>query len=85
MAKEAEVKVEIREMSRKQIKALRKASLDPALQDKVDNKFSMNMVDWILDNVYADVDTDEMPYHAGLKLAMDTYKVAMGGSAAVKN
>ena len=76
---------ELKSMNRKQMKALRKAELDPSFT-KMDNQKTAELVDFILDTVYAGVEEIETaPYFRLLELAMDTYKLSMGGAEAVKN
>jgi len=43
------------------------------------------MVDWILDNVYGDQITDDMPYSEAFRIATDTYAMTYGREAEVKN
>ena len=74
-----------RRMTRREMRALRDAGFDPALNDAmagenpVDiSRVSSGMVDHILDNIYPDFDFDDVPYDACLKLASETYGLSMG-------
>ena len=58
--------------------------LDPSFL-KMDAEKTALMVDWVIDNIYSDIDLDEAPYYELLKLALDTYKFTMGGEKAIKN
>lgn len=82
-----EMGVVVRSLTRRQRRELRKANVDPALfkpsgdleSDGV-ARFEMteDMIDWILENVYADHDFDDVPNQECMKLAMDTYALALG-------
>lgn len=74
----------VRDMDRNQVKALRKAGLDPAFAT-LDAEKSANLIDWILDNIYKDVDFTGIPYYKVSALAYDTYRRAMGGPEEIKN
>lgn len=82
------VTIKVRAMTRKQIKAMRKAGHDMVFsgqQEDQDNKAMFDMVDWILDNVYGDVQLDDLPYGELVQLALKTYNKAYGGGEEVKN
>lgn len=74
--------VKPRAMTRKEIKAMRKAGMDPAIKSDVDNreiaKIGAEMIDWILDNIYKGHDFDDVPYNECVKLAQETYQISMG-------
>lgn len=82
------VTIKVRAMTRKQIKAMRKAGHDMVFsgqQEGQDNKAMFDMVDWILDNVYGDVPLDDLPYGELVQLALKTYNKAYGSWEEVKN
>ena len=63
MADEKKHIIPIRSLTVKEMRELRKAGYDPAFADKEDSAaVTTGMVDWILDNVYGDQITDDMPY-----------------------
>ena len=76
--------IPIRDMSRKQVKDLRAAGLDPAFTT-LDTAKTAELIDWIVDKIYPDVDLDSMPYYKVNILAMATYRQAMGGPEEIKN
>ena len=78
--------IPIRSLSVKEMRALRKAGYDPAFADKEDSAAATTgMVDWILDHVYGDQITDDMPYSEAFRIATDTYAMTYGREAEVKN
>ena len=78
--------IPIRSLTVKEMRALRKAGYDPAFADKEDSAAATTgMVDWILDHVYGDQITDDMPYSEGFRIATDTYAMTYGREAEVKN
>jgi len=83
MPKKIETKTEIavRDMDRNQIKALRKAGLDPAFV-AMTSKLTAELIDWVADNIYPDVDFAGVPYYVVATLAMDTYHQAVTGPKA---
>lgn len=82
------VTIKVRAMTRKQVKAMRKAGHDMVFsgqQEGKDNKAMFDMVDWILDNVYGDVPLDDLPYGELVQLALKTYNKSYGSWEEVKN
>lgn len=78
--------VPIRALTVKEVRALRKAGLDPAFaKDGDENKVFSGTVDWILEHVYGADITDDMPYSEALRLAADTYAVTYGKEKETKN
>ncbi len=78
--------IPIRSLTVKEMRALRKAGYDPAFADKEDSAAATTgMVDWILDHVYGDQITDDMPYSEAFRIATDTYAMTYGREAEVKN
>ncbi len=75
---------EIRDMDRDQIKSLRKAGVDPSFVN-MDSKNTAEFVDFILDNIYPDVDFKGVPFYKLSKLAFSTYRRAWSGPEEVKN
>jgi len=76
---------EVKSMTRKQIKELRAAELDPALNGGGSDK-NAELVDWIIDHVYSELNgADDMEYSALVKLATDTYTRAYRGPESIKN
>jgi hypothetical protein len=83
-----EMGVTLRSLTRKQRRELRNSNLDPALikcpgeseEDDARERFLLteDMIDWILENVYSDYDFDDVPNQECMKLALDTYTLAMG-------
>ena len=69
-----------------ELKALRKAGFDPAFSVS-DNKSEQNsnMITWILENVFKEEVTDDMPYADLLKLAVDSYGLTYGRELEIKN
>ena len=78
---EIETKIAVRDMDRNQIKALRKAGLDPAFV-AMTAKTTAELIDWMLDNIYSDIDFAGVPYYRVTTLAMDTYQRAITGPEA---
>lgn len=76
-------------LTKKQFKELRIAGLDPSTSDaegeKAIARISLDMVDWICDNVYPDTDFDETPFNECLKLAQETYRLTVGSAEAAGN
>lgn len=64
----------MRAMTRRQVKEMKLAGFNP--MDAERN--TLEMFDWILDNVYSDIDLDDYPSGDCLRLAADTFKLAMG-------
>ena len=86
MTNETTSKITIRSLTVKEMRELRKAGYDPAFADKDDSAAATTgMVDWILDNVYGDQITDDMPYSEAFRIAMDTYAMTYGREAEAKN
>ena len=78
--------IPIRSLTVKEMRALRKAGYDPAFADKEDSAAATTgMVDWILDHVYGDQITDDMPYSEAFRIATDTYVMTYGREAEAKN
>lgn len=76
----------IRALTVKEVRALRKAGLDPAFAKGEDeNTVFFGTVDWILEHVYGDAVTDDMPYSEVFRLAADTYAMTYGREKATKN
>ena len=86
MADEKKHAIPIRSLTVKEMRELRKAGCDPAFADKEDSAAATTgMVDWILDNVYGDQITDDMPYSEAFRIATDTYALTYGRETEVKN
>ena len=86
MADEKKHIIPIRSLTVKEMRELRKAGFDPAFADKEDSAAATTgMVDWILDNVYGDQITDDMPYSEAFRIATDTYAMTYGREAEAKN
>ena len=86
MADEKKHIIQIRSLTVKEMRELRKAGYDPAFADKEDSAAATTgMVDWILDNVYRDQITDDMPYSEAFRVATDTYALTYGRETEVKN
>ena len=86
MADEKKHIIQIRSLTVKEMRELRKAGYDPAFADKEDSAAATTgMVDWILDNVYGDQITDDMPYSEAFRIATDTYALTYGRETEVKN
>lgn len=86
MADEKKHIIPIRSLTVKEMRELRKAGYDPAFADKDDSAAATTgMVDWILDNIYGDQITDDMPYSEAFRIATDTYAMTYGRGAEAKN
>ena len=86
MTKEMTSNIPIRSLTVKEMRELRKAGYDPAFADKEDSAAATTgMVDWILEHVYGDQITDDMPYSEAFRIATDTYAMTYGREAEVKN
>ena len=86
MADEKKHIIPIRSLTVKEMRELRKAGFDPAFADKEDSAAATTgMVDWILDNVYGDQITDDMPYSEAFRVATDTYALTYGRETEIKN
>ena len=86
MADEKKHIIQIRSLTVKEMRELRKAGYDPAFADKEDSAAATTgMIDWILDNVYGDQITDDMPYSEAFRIATGTYAMTYGREAEVKN
>lgn len=86
MADEKKHVIPIRSLTVKEMRELRKAGYDPAFVDKEDSTVATaGMIDWILDNVYGDQITDDMPYSEAFRVATDTYALTYGRETEVKN
>ena len=69
----------VRNMTRRQMKQMKAAGFNPLDVDSADQAgTTLDMFDWILDNIYADVDLDDYPNGECMRLAADTFKLAMG-------
>ena len=86
MADEKKHIIPIRSLTVKEMRELRKAGYDPAFADKEDSAAATTgMVDWILDHIYGDQITDDMPYSEAFRIATDTYAMTYGREAEAKN
>ena len=86
MADEKKHIIPIRSLTVKEMRELRKAGYDPAFADKEDSAAATTgMVDWILEHVYGDQITDDMPYSEAFRIATDTYAMTYGREAEAKN
>ena len=74
-----------RSLNRGQVKKVREEDLDPITGSKGDSDKMITLMDWILDNVYAEHVTDETDYALALELAVATYELTYGGLAGRKN
>lgn len=78
--------IQIRSLTVKEVRELRKAGLDPAFVKKEDSAdATAGMVDWILEHVYTGQIPADMPYNEALRIAMDTYAKTYGRESEVKN
>ena len=84
--KEEKYILPVRVMTRAQVRELRKAGHDIAFSGAdVTTAETFEMIDWILDNVYADCETDTLPYNELVKLATATYHDTYGKGDEAKN
>ena len=74
---------EIKAMTYGQIKEMRKKNLDPVTAEIAPN--NTKLVDYILETIYSDFESEKVPYYRLVKLAMDTYNMTYGGPDAIKN
>ncbi len=78
--------IEIRSMTRGQIKALRKKGFDLALLEKADGNKALEAMEWIFDTVYPEyAGDDELPYSEVIRIAKETYRKTYGVDDSVKN
>ena len=76
--------VQVRDLDYAQVKQLRKAGLDPAFTT-LDTTKSAELIDWIIERVYADLDFKGVAFYKVADLAYKTYRQAMGGPEEIKN
>ena len=76
----------VRALDNQQVRALRAAGLHPdyVKEDERKAKFE-DMTDWIIDNVYADIDFTGVAQIDCLSLAADTYRKTYGRDEETKN
>lgn len=84
--------VEVKPITRAQLKEMRAKGLDPNYRPKVEphvvsnNDNPAEMVDFIIDVVYAGIEeVENLEYYQLLELATDTYKRAYQGPDSIKN
>lgn len=78
--------IEIKSMTRGQIRDLRKAGLDLALQETEDKTKNLDALEWIFDHVYPDLAKDDsIPYSEVIDVAAKTYAKTYGREIEVKN
>lgn len=91
MTNETKSIIKARSLTVKEMRALRKAGLDPALANKDGGikdggiEVTAGMVDWILEHVYGGQIADDMPYNEAFRLATDTYSMTYGQESEAKN
>jgi len=69
----------VRAMTRRQRKQMEAAGFNVLDVDNEERAGqTLKMFDWILDNIYSDVDLDDYPNGECMRLAADTFKLAMG-------
>ena len=72
--------VEIKTMTRKQVKDLRKAGLDLVLLGEADKTKTIEALEWVFDHVY-----EELSYREMIRIATKTFEKTYGTDAEVKN
>ncbi len=78
--------IQIRSLTVKEVRELRKAGLDPAIVKKDESAdVTAGMIDWILEHIYAGQIPGDMPYNEALRIATDTYTKTYGREREVKN
>lgn len=79
--------VQIKSMTRGQIKELRKAGLDPAKTEKTLSAADVtDTMEWIFDTVYPELaDDDSIPYEDVIRIGSETYAKSMGNQREIKN
>ncbi|MBQ7418166.1 MAG: hypothetical protein IJV18_08825 [Acidaminococcaceae bacterium] len=79
--------VQIKSMTRGQIKELRKAGLDPARSEKELSAADVtDTMEWIFDNVYPELAGDDsIPYDEVIRIGAETYAKSMGEKREIKN
>lgn len=75
---------DVKPLTRGEIKRLRKLGLDPTTLSG-DPARSSDFTDWVLDNVYAGTDFDDVPFGACLALVTATVDTTYGKAPEVKN
>ena len=77
---------EARPLTRSELKLLRNNGLDPAfLESETSIRISVEMVEWILDNIYQECDFSHVSYSECLRLATKTYQLTYSIDDEVKN
>lgn len=74
-----------RPMTRAEVREFRKAGLDPITWDDVTNNRMQEMIDWVLDNIYADYDLENEDYPDCVELVTETHNLTYGRKTEVKN
>ena len=74
---------EPKSLTRKQVAEFRKSGLDPVMGEQTQEN-RMEMVDWILLNVYPELN-DDAPYNLCFELALTTYKLTYSREDETKN
>lgn len=78
--------VEIKTMTRKQVKDLRKAGLDLVLLGEADKTKTIEALEWVFDHVYPELaDDDELSYREMIRIATKTFEKTYGTDAELKN
>ena len=86
MTNETKSIIKARSLTVKEMRALRKAGLDPAFANKDGGiEVTAGMVDWILEHIYGGQIADDMPYNEAFRLATDTYSMTYGQESEAKN
>lgn len=84
-----ENKIEIKSMTRGQMKELRKAGLEFYQIEKADGTIAPDkldaLIDWILMNVYPEMNTDILSNPEAEKIAIETYRKSRGREENLKN
>ena len=79
----------VRPLTRAEMKELRKQGLDPAILEissrTVAAQKTAELVDWILETVYPDLNFDALPYPQTVAIAMSVYKATYGTEEEEKN
>jgi len=71
--------IQIKSMTRGQMKALKEKGLDPAFMGaEVTAQKNADMIDCILDTVYSTIDFDDIEYSECIRIAQETYIKSYG-------
>lgn len=78
--------VQIKSLTRGQIKEMRKAGYDLARLEKRNEEKAIEAMEWIFDNAYPELANDDnIPYSEVIRIAKETYQKTYGVEKEIKN